>query len=105
MKSSRSTSHMGGGKKKSSSKKHPHEMHIKRAHSGGFIVTHHHKMGDDGAMPETEDHVLPDTAALQAHVGDNMGDQPPAEPPASMAQAGPGAAGPAGGGGLPQVGM
>lgn len=96
---------MGGGKKKSSSsKKHAHEMHIKRAHSGGFIVHHHPVPGSPEEAGEPESHVLPDIASLQAHVGDNMGDQPPAAPPASMAQAGPPAAGPAGGG-MPQVGM
>lgn len=106
MKSSRSTSHMGGGKKKSGkSSSHAHSMHIRRGHKGGFIAVHHAEPGAEDM--QDQEHPLPDIDALKAHLQDSMGDQPPAEPPASMAQAGPGpgAAGPAAGGGMPQVGM
>lgn len=83
--SDRAKSHMGGGKSKKSESKSggekPHEIHIKRAHGGGFVVTHHrkHKMGMDDGEPET--HVVPDADQLQQHVSDNMGDQPPAGTP------------------------
>jgi len=96
MKSSRANSHMGGGKsksKKSGSK--PHSIHVRRAKSGGFVAEHHHKMADDGSMPETEEHVLPDLQSLQSHMQENMGDQPPAPmtPPAAAGPAGPAAGG------------
>lgn len=82
--SERAKSHMGGksGSKKSESHgDKPHEMNIKRAHGGGFVVTHHkaHKPGMDMNDPET--HVVPDADQLQQHVSDNMGDQPPAGTP------------------------
>ena len=83
-----------GGKKKSKSKSKPkskakkggkpvHEMHIRHAKSGGFIVKHHFKpqptqQGGGGGMPqEPEEHAVPDMDALQQHVGDNM--QPQAQ--------------------------
>lgn len=97
----------GGGKKKSGSKSssHAHSMHVKRGHRGGFIAVHHSGPEDPGGADQ--EHPLPDMAALQAHMQDSMGDQPPAEPPASMAQAGPPAGGPGPGGpsAMPQVGM
>lgn len=77
-KHSRAKSAMGGGHKSSG---HPHSIHARRAHSGGFIATHHHKAGADGSMPEPEEHVLPDMESLQAHMAQNMGDQPPAPAP------------------------
>lgn len=94
---SRSKSHMGGGKPKEKSSSHakPHEMHIKRAHGGGFIVKHHHKTDPmTGMTPDSEDHVVADPEQLQQHVADNMGDQPPAgtpmpQPQAPAPQAGP----------------
>jgi hypothetical protein len=75
---------MGGGKKSGKkSESHgdkPHEIHIKRAHGGGFVVTHHKKKSPmDGSEPET--HVVPDADQLQQHVQDNLGDQPPAGTP------------------------
>lgn len=82
---------MGGGKHKSSG--HPHSVHVRRAKSGGYIATHHHKPDEDGVMPEPEEHVIPDADALQAHMSQAMGDQPPAPPPAPDPNAG--AAGPA----------
>ena len=102
MKSSRANSHMGGGKSKSKSKssgKKPHSMHVKRGHSGGFVVTHHHQPDESGAMAEPEDHVVPDMASLQDHLQAGMGDQPPAPmtPPAAAGPAaGAGGALPAG---------
>lgn len=81
---------MGGGKSKSKSS--AHEMHIKRAHGGGFIVTHHPKKKHPMDDSEPEQHVVPDADALANHVQQNMGDQPaagegPAEP--EQAQAAP----------------
>ena len=94
--SSRSKAVLGGkGKSKSKGGKKPHSMHIKRAHSGGFVVTHHHAPADDGTMPEPEDHVVPDLDSLHDHIDQNMGDQGPAPtaPPPEAAAAAP--AGPA----------
>lgn len=80
--SERAKSHMGGSKKsEKKSESHgdkPHEMHIKRAHGGGFIVKHHPKQKADGSMGESTDHVVPDADQLQSHIADNLGDQPPA---------------------------
>lgn len=93
MKESRATSHMGGKKSgKAKSGKKPHSIHVRRAHSGGFVATHHHKMADDGSMPEDEEHVIPDMQALQQHMQDNMGDQgaaPQGPPPDAAGAAGP----------------
>src|SRR5690348_14733581 len=70
---------------KSTSKKHKvHRMEIRHAANGGFIVEHKHKPEPgEMTMPEPEEHQVPDVAALQQHVADNMGDgQPaPAAPP------------------------
>lgn len=72
--SDRAKAGMGGGRGKSSkSAARPSEMHIKRGHTGGFIVTHHHK--HPAAEPST--HAVQDTEQLLQHVQDNMGDQPP----------------------------
>jgi len=95
---SRTKSAMGGSHKSKSGGK-PHSIHARRAKSGGFIATHHHKPDENGAMPEPEEHVLPDMESLQAHMASNMGDQPPAPPAAPPAAAG--GAAPAG----PQPGM
>jgi hypothetical protein len=94
--SSRAKSALGGHGSKSKSKggKKPHSIHIKRGHSGGFIVTHHHAPADDGSQQEPEDNVVPDLAALHDHVDQAMGDQGPAPaptpepPPAASAGAG-----------------
>ncbi len=85
--SDRAKSHMGGGKKsekseKKSSGEKPHEMHIKRAHGGGYIVKHHPKRKPGQMDDEATEHVVPDADQLQQHVADNMGDQPPAGTPA-----------------------
>ena len=76
--SSRGKSGMGGGKKSSKkSGKKPHSIHVRRGKSGGFIAEHHFKSSSPEEMaPETEEHVLPDVQALQAHMADHMGDQP-----------------------------
>lgn len=85
--SDRSKSGMGGSKSKSKSKSKssdkPHEIHVRRAHGGGFIAKHHkkHKPGED--MEEPQEHVIPDMDQLQAHLQDNLGDQPPAGMPAA----------------------
>lgn len=72
---------MGGGKKSKSKPskkkggKHVHEMHIRHAHNGGYIVKHNFKPqpGAGGGMPqEPEEHQVPDMDTLQQHVGDNM---------------------------------
>lgn len=76
---------MGGESKKSekkSGKKKPvHKMDIRRASSGGYIVTHHSKPDPESMMnsQEPEEHAVPDVAQLQQHVAENMGDQPEAE--------------------------
>lgn len=100
---SRSKSGMGGGKSTSKSKSSgAHEVHIKRAHGGGFVVKHHkkHKPGqlDQG---EPEDHVISDMDQLKAHLDDHLGDQPPAgEGPAPEQAAAPAPQAP-----TPQMGM
>ena|ERR1700726_4880207 len=87
--SSKGKSALSGGSKKS---KHPHEMHVRRGHSGGFIVKHHHAPDDQGMVPESEEHVVPDMDALQSHMQEGMGDQPPVGGmPAAPAAAGPAA--------------
>jgi hypothetical protein len=73
----------------------PHSIHVKRAHSGGFIATHHHKPVAGEMTPEPEEHVIPDAEALQAHMQDQMGDQPPApQPPPDPAAGAPAGAQP-----------
>lgn len=77
---SRAKAVLGGKSKKSktSKGKKPHEIHIRRGKSGGFIVRHSFKPepGAQGVMPEDEEHVLPDVDSLQQHVGEAMADQP-----------------------------
>ena len=63
-------------------------MHVKRAKSGGFIVTHHHKADAGEMAAEPEDHVVPDLQSVQSHMADNMGDQPPAPAAAPAMEAG-----------------
>lgn len=75
---------MGGEKKKASGKsgkkKPVHRMEIRRANSGGYVVTHHAKPDPNDPMgQDPEEHVVGDVGQLQAHVADNMGDQPEAE--------------------------
>src|SRR2546426_8648789 len=52
--------------------KRPESMHVKKV-KGGYHVTHHFKAAKGGAMPETEEHVLPDTSSLQQHMADHFG--------------------------------
>lgn len=85
---SRSKAGMGGSKPKSkSSSKKPHEIHVKRAHGGGFIAKHHHKSKPGEDQQEPEEHVVPDMDALQQHLQDNLGDQPAAGMPPQGAPA------------------
>lgn len=80
---SRTKSAMGG---KSSGK--AHSIHVRRGKSGGFIAHHHHAPDADGMTPPPDEHVIPDIGALQAHMQDQMGDQPPApapQPPQAVA--------------------
>jgi len=50
--------------------KRPESMHVKKV-KGGYHVTHHFKAAKGGAMPETEEHVLPDTSSQ--HMADHFG--------------------------------
>jgi len=90
---SRSKSGMGGGKSKPKSS--AHEIHIKRAHGGGFIAKHHKKKKAGQIQDEEpQEHVLADLDQLKQHMDDHLGDQPPAgqggmeeEAPQGMPQA------------------
>lgn len=97
MAESRSKSVLGGKKsgskkeKKHSDGKKPHEIHIRKGASGGFIAKHHHKADENGETPESQEHVLSDMSQLHDHLDDQMGDQPdagtapaPAAAPAAM---------------------
>lgn len=76
---SRSKSGMGGRKSGKTSKPGPHEIHIKRAHGGGFIAKHHKKKKAGQLMDEEpQEHVLSDLDQLKQHMDEHMGDQPPA---------------------------
>ena len=106
---SRAKSAMSRGKSKSSkSGKKPHSMHIRRAHSGGFVTEHHFKPDEEGITPPSEEHVQPDLDSLLSHVSQNMGDQgaaPAPSPDASAAAAPPAGATPAPTPAGPQPGM
>lgn len=84
MAESRSKSVLGGKKsgskkeKKHSDGKKPHEIHIRKGASGGFIAKHHHKADENGETPESQEHVLSDMSQLHDHLDDQMGDQPDA---------------------------
>src|ERR1017187_3620100 len=107
-KESRAKSTMGGGKHSShkSKKSHKvHRMHVSRGPAGGFTTQHEAEPGEDGMPGAMSDpHPVNDMAALQQHMEEHMGDQPPmpqqAAPAAGGAPAGaspaPAAAGPAG---------
>src|SRR6185312_3291057 len=93
----RAKSHMGGSKPKSKSKSSsgdkPYEIHVRRAHGGGFIAKHHKKRKPGEMDEEPQEHVIPDIDQLQQHIADNMGDQPPAgEGPAPAPDASQGGA-------------
>ena len=99
-KESRAKHAMAGGEKKSSSKKsggkkksakHVHTMHVKHADNadGGWIATHEHEPDDMGAMPKSEEHIIPPGMDnLQAHMADHM-DQSAPEPQAPPAGGAP----------------
>lgn len=76
-------------KEKSKSSKKVHKMEIRHAANGGYIVEHKHKPSPESMMSqqEPEEHQIPDVAALQQHVADNMGDSAPAEAPQGAAPA------------------
>jgi hypothetical protein len=90
MRNDRAASAMGGKQKpkpksKSKSKpkskkggKHVHEMGIRHAANGGYIVKHSFKPSPGGAPQEPEENQVPDMDALTQHVQDNM--QPMAQP-------------------------
>ena len=103
-KEGRAKSAMGGGKKSKSSsgkksKGHKvHEMHIRHAKSGGYIVKHDFKADQAGGMsPEPEEHAVPDMDQLQQHVDAHMQPPPAEEEPQPMgggaAASGPGGPG------------
>jgi hypothetical protein len=79
-----------GGKKKGGKSKgeklHTRRLEYERADNGGVHATVHRHTG--AGPHHIEHHVLPDMAAAQAHLQDNMGDQPPAGG-MQMAQAAP----------------
>jgi hypothetical protein len=90
---SRGHAAMSGGRrsKPKSGGKKPHTMTIRHGKSGGHIVTHHFLPDETGAAPEPEDHVIPDKAALLAHIDQNTPDQPAptAAPPDAGGEAQP----------------
>lgn len=74
---------MGGSeKKKDEPKNHKiHKMEIRHGAKGGFIVEHKKPVSESMASgpQEPEEHVIPNMAALQQHVQDNLGDSQPAQ--------------------------
>jgi hypothetical protein len=69
---------LGGGKKKGHT--HTHGVHYERASNGGYIAhvhKHHGKGPHSEGHSHSEEHVLPDAEAAQAHLEEHMGDQPP----------------------------
>src|ERR1017187_710650 len=82
-KESRAKSTMGGGKHSShkSKKSHKvHRMHVSRGPAGGFTTQHEAEPGEDGMPGAMSDpHPVNDMAALQQHMQEHLGDQPPAQ--------------------------
>jgi hypothetical protein len=70
---------------KKDSKKEVHKMHITKAH-GGYHIVHEHT--DPAAHPQ-EEHVAPDMASLQEHVGEHMGEPEAGAEPGAQAAAQP----------------
>lgn len=78
---SRAKTVLGGShksEKKNSSHKageHPHEIHVRSGHSGGFIAKHihKHKMGEEPREPE--EHVLADKDQMLQHMDENTPDE------------------------------
>jgi hypothetical protein len=84
-----------GTKPKHSSKskgKKVHEMHIRKADSGGYIAKHDMEQPEDPSQEgnPSEEHVLPDVQSLAQHVQDHMSPEPPEAAP-SPEDAGAGA--------------
>lgn len=86
---------LSGDHKKKKTPTHTHGVHYERAGNGGFIAhvhKHHGKGPHSEGHSHTEEHVLPDADAAQAHFQAQMGDHPPvgAEGPgAEMAEGEP----------------
>jgi hypothetical protein len=71
---------LSGDHKKKKTPTHTHGVHYERAHNGGYLAhvhKHHGKGPHSEGHSHTEEHVLPDAEALQAHMDEHMGDQPP----------------------------
>ncbi|SRR6266568_837115 len=49
-------------------------IHIRHGASGGFIAKHDAMPKEDGSMGDMEEHVLPNRAAVHAHIDEHMGD-------------------------------
>jgi hypothetical protein len=81
---------MGGPRKKKAKSKrkggrHVHEMRIRHAANGGYIVRHEFRPRPGEIAQEPEEHAVPDLAALQDHVGEHMETPPPqAQGPGGM---------------------
>lgn len=71
----RSKSVLGGKKSEKSEQKKkskaPHEIHVRKGASGGYIAKHHFK-SKDGMMDEPEEHVIPDKEQLLAHMDEHL---------------------------------
>lgn len=68
---------LGGHKKSDKKKKRVHKMHVRRAANKGYIAEHHFQPeeGEDGVMgavPETEEHVIPNLEAMKSHFAEHM---------------------------------
>lgn len=62
-------------------------MHVRQVH-GGFIAKHDMEPAEPGAAvgpQQSEEHALPDMAALQDHMAQHMGEEPSAAAPAAEA--------------------
>lgn len=69
------------GKKRGKKHVHTHAVEYRRADNGGFhakVEKHHGKGPHSEGHSHTETHVLPDADAMQEHMQEHMGDQPPA---------------------------
>ena len=103
--------HEALGGKKEKKPTHTHGVHYERADNGGYrahVTQHFGKGPHSEGHSHTEEHVLPDKAAMEEHMDEHMGDQPAAgempdpqqaEAPAAGADAGAGA----GAGAAPQA--
>jgi len=95
--------HALDGKGRKAGKTHTHGVHYERAANGGYIAhvhKHHGKGPHSEGHSHSEEHVIPDAEAQQAHFQEHMGDQPAAgempgaapAPEPEGAEEGPGAA-------------